>query len=121
MRHRTSIVVTVGVLLVLALLSAYFVTAYRAAREQAVSVALSGPMPGPGLADSSWGVRLGEPSVGSLAIASAGIPQATSLTSVRFTFILSNSAGPQVPTLPVFVTVELTLHGWVVTGDGTTG
>ena len=118
---RASVVVTIGVVLVVVVLGAYYTTAYQAARGQARDVALSGPMPGPGLADSSWGVRLGEPGPADLAIGLAGFPRSTSPTSMTFSFILTNNADSQAPTLPVFVTVELTLQGWRVTADGIEG
>ena len=121
MRHsRVSTLVAVGVLLYVAGTALYFGTGYRVARAQAVSVALGAPMPGPGLADSTWGVRLGGPGVDELVVGTSGLPEPTSPTSAVFTFVLSNSADPGAPPLTVFVGVRLTLHGWRVTGDGTT-
>ena len=117
---RTSLIVMIGLLL-LAVVSTYYVTGYQAARSQAVSVALGGSMPGPGLADSSWSVALGQPSITQLVVSLAGLPRSNPLTSLTFSFILSNGADSRVPALPVFVKVDLTLHGWTVIGNGIEG
>jgi hypothetical protein len=121
-RHlRVGVVVLVGIVLYITVTAVYFGTAYLAARAQAASVALGAPMPGPGLGDQTWGVRLGEPRASDLAIIGAGLPQPTSLTSVTFNFVLSNNTDSRVPPLAVFVGVRLTLRGWSVTGDGIAG
>jgi len=110
-------VVVVGVLLAVALGTAYYWTAWTAARAAAISVVL-GEDTDLGPSDPSWGQPLGHVARNDVVVQTeAGWLEPS--THQTLYFVLKNVRTPGAPSVELGVDLQLTARGWEVIGYGT--
>ncbi len=105
-----------GLLLAIGLMSTYYLTAWRVAHAEAVSLGTGGTV----VLDAPWSSQLGYPDSDDLIVQSRG-GWFGSARRLSFAFDLRNEDKPEIPVVSISVDVELSARGWRVIGAGSGG